>query len=220
MRGPILVVAPHALDEVLGCGGTIAAHAAAGDPVYCFILCGDGTGIDSKRREAAHAAAALLGSEPPQFGGFPENRSDTVALGTIVSLIEDVVRRVKPRTVYVSHGGNLNVDHQTASRATATALRPVPGGAVSRFFSYEIASSTDWAPPGFGAPFLPTHFVDISRTLDKKLQALKSYEFDMRPAPHARSMISIERLAGVRGNSVGVLAAEAFMVLRSITTIR
>lgn len=215
----VLIIAPHALDEVLGCGGTMAAHAAAGEPVHVLVLCGDGSGLDGKRREGAAFAAKLLGSEAPRFGGFPENKSDTIPIGSVVSLIEDVVRQVKPRTVYVSHGGNLNIDHQTAFRATATALRPVPGGTVARLFSYEILSSTDWAPPGFGAPFLPTHFVDIGQTIDKKMHALKGYEVDLRPEPHARSMASIERLARSRGNSVGLAAAEAFAVLRSIASI-
>jgi LmbE family N-acetylglucosaminyl deacetylase len=48
---PVLVIAPHGLDEVLGCGGTIARHAAAGRKVHVLILCGDGTGHDGKRRD-------------------------------------------------------------------------------------------------------------------------------------------------------------------------
>ena len=33
----ILVIAPHADDEVLGCGGTIAKHAHFGDSVHILI---------------------------------------------------------------------------------------------------------------------------------------------------------------------------------------
>jgi LmbE family N-acetylglucosaminyl deacetylase len=213
----ILIVAPHALDEVLGCGGTIALQAASGARVCILVLCGDGKNdLDANRRIAAGKAAALLGAEPPRFAGFPENQSDTVPLGRIVDSIERTVTELKPSTVYVSHGGNLNIDHQMAFRATATALRPVPGSSVTELFSYEIASSTDWAPPGMGDMFRPNRFVDIASVLPLKLEAIGLYAFDMRDEPHARSMKSLENLAYARGATVGIAAAEAFGVMRTI----
>lgn len=215
-NAPVLVVAPHGLDEVLGCGGAIALHSAAGRRVHVLVLCGDGTGLDGQRREAAVQAATLLGADPPRFAGFPENRSDTIGLGEVVGAVERTVAELKPGTVYVSHGGNLNIDHQTAFRATATALRPMPGGPVADFLTYEIPSSTDWAPPGFGEPFRPSRFVDIAPVLDKKLAALELYAFDMRPEPHARSIAAVANVARARGASVGLAAAEAFAVLRQI----
>ena len=213
---PVLVIAPHALDEVLGCAGVMALAAEAGRKVHVLVLCGDGTGTDGKRREAAGKAATLLGAEPPRFAGFPENKSDTVALGDVVSVIEKTVNELHPSTVYVSHGGNLNIDHQTAFRAAATALRPMPGSPVAEFLAYEIASSTDWAPPGFGEPFCPTCFIEITGALDRKMRALELYAFDMRPEPHARSVAALEMLARTRGATVGLVAAEAFAVLRMV----
>lgn len=211
---PVLIIAPHALDEVLGCGGVIALAAAEGRAVHVLILNGDGTGHDAARRKAAAEAAQILGAQAPYFCGFPENRSDTVPLSDIIAATERTLQEVRPGTVYVSHGGNLNIDHQTAFRAAATALRPVPGGPVSEFYGYEIASSTDWAPPGIGDGFRPTRFVEITATLQRKLEALAVYTFEMREEPHARSIKAIENLARLRGASVGVPAAEAFSVLR------
>jgi N-acetylglucosamine malate deacetylase 1 len=216
---PALVIAPHALDEVLGCGGVIALHATSGTPVHVLVLCGDGSGHDGKRRDAAAQAAKILGANAPRFAGFPENRSDTIPLGDMVTVIERTLNELKPATVYVSHGGNLNVDHQNAYRAAATALRPMPGSPVTAFYGYEIISSTDWAPPGFGDAFRPAHFVEITSVLERKLAALETYAFDMRPEPHARSIKAAETLARARGASVGVAAAEAFTVLRSIVRI-
>jgi LmbE family N-acetylglucosaminyl deacetylase len=214
--GSLLVVAPHALDEVLGCGGTICRKAAAGHTVHILVLCGDGSGHDGKRRVAAGQAAALLGAQPPRFAGFPENRSDTLPLGDVVAVIERTAAELQPASVYVSHGGNLNIDHQTAFRAAATALRPMPGSPVAEFCSYEIPSSTDWAPPGFGEAFRPTQFIDITAVLPRKIAALELYAFDMRAEPHARSIKAVENLAHARGASVGLAAAEAFAVMRSI----
>ena len=42
MRKTILVIAPHADDEVLGMGGTIARKVAEGDVVHVAVLTGQG----------------------------------------------------------------------------------------------------------------------------------------------------------------------------------
>mgnify|MGYP006111489635 CR=1 FL=1 len=49
-----------------------------------------------------------------------------------------------------------------------------------------------------------------------KLAALEAYASEMAPFPHARSMESVRALATLRGASVGLEAAEAFMVMREI----
>lgn len=212
----ILVIAPHGLDEALGCGGAMARHADCGDLVHVLILFGDGTGRDAARRAAAAKSAQILGARPPRFAGFPENRSDTLPLLEIIGAIERRASEVKPEVVYVSHGGNLNIDHQSAFRAAMTALRPVPGSSVRAIYAYEILSSTDWAPRGPGAPFFPTRFVDISGSLERKLAALAAYGDEMRPAPHARSMENTRALAAQRGATVGFAAGEAFEVVREL----
>ena len=210
----ILIIAPHCLDEVLGCGGTIAKYTDAGASVEIMILFGDGTGHDQQRRMASKDSAKILGSKPPHFAGFPENLSDTVPLTNLISKIEREVERIKPNVVFVSHIGNLHIDHQNAFKATATALRPVPGISVREFYSYETPSSTDWAPVSASPPFLPNRFIDISETFDHKKKALECYDFEMRPKYHARSFTAVNALATTRGAAIGVAAAEAFMIIR------
>jgi len=214
MTSSVLVIAPHCLDEALGCGGAMARHADSGDAVHVLILFGDGTGRDAARRTAALRAAQILGAKAPRFAGFPENRSDTVPVLEIVAAIEKCAAEVKPEIVYVTHGGNLNVDHLSAFRAAITALRPLPGSIVRAIYAYEILSSTDWAPDGFGEPFRPHRFVDISAQLERKIQALEAYGDEMRPAPHARSLQGVRALAAHRGGTAAFPAAEAYHVVR------
>ena len=38
MKKNILVIAPHADDEILGCGGSISKHIANGENVFILIL--------------------------------------------------------------------------------------------------------------------------------------------------------------------------------------
>ena len=78
---------------------------------------------------------------------------------------------------------------------------------------FEVASSTEWQIPN---TFSPNWFVDVSETLNLKLKALETYQSEMRPYPHARSIKAVEHLAHWRGASVGVEAAEGFVLGRKI----
>ena len=79
-----------------------------------------------------------------------------------------------------------------------------------------IPSSTEWRPAASAAAFNPDWFVDISRTLGKKLEALQAYEAELRLFPHPRSLKGVEVLARWRGATVGTEAAEAFMLGRKL----
>lgn len=219
----ILVVAAHPDDEVLGCGGTMARHAAAGDTVHVLFLADGETSRPpaaetasavAGREQAAQAAAAVLGAQAPRFAGLPDNRLDTVALLDVVQRVEAVVAETRPDTVYTHHSGDLNVDHRIAHQAVLTACRPLPGSPVTALYAFEVASSTEWASPRPEQAFLPTRFVDISGFLEVKLKALECYGEEMRPFPHARSLEGIEAQARLRGVGAGMEAAEAFVVVR------
>jgi LmbE family N-acetylglucosaminyl deacetylase len=212
-RGGVLIVTPHALDEVLGCGGVAALAATAGRRVDVLVVFGDGQGHDAKRRESAQAAADILGYGTPQYLGFTENRGDTLALGELVGPIETALNECKPHDVYVPFGNSLHADHKKTYQAAITAARPLPGSTTRALLAYEIISSTDWVPAADGA-FAPDSFVEITPVLAQKMDAIAAYDFEMRDEPHARSPQAVERLARVRGNTVGFAAAEAFMTLR------
>ena len=230
MSKQVLVVAAHPDDEVLGCGGTSAWHVARGDNVHVLIVAEGATSRGAERdttadaaalsalQDAARGAASALGTEPPLFGGLPDNRLDTVPLLDVVKLVEATAEAVKPQIVYTHHAGDLNVDHQVVARAVATAFRPLPGASARTIYSFETVSSTEWAigQSAASSVFQPTRFVDVSAHLDAKAAALECYAMEMRPFPHARSVEAIEALARVRGASVGLAAAEAFGVCREI----
>jgi LmbE family N-acetylglucosaminyl deacetylase len=227
----VLAVAAHPDDEILGCGGILARHADAGDDVHVLIVAEGATSRDDRRdaagrcdemaglRQAARAAAGVLGAHPPVFLGLPDNRLDQLALLDVVKAIEAVVAPLAPAVVYTHHGGDLNIDHRIVHQATLTACRPLPGSSVEAIFAFETLSSTEWASPASGDAFRPTRFVDISGQLERKLKALRCYAGEMRAFPHARSEDAIEALARVRGSSAGIEAAEALAVIRQVVKI-
>jgi LmbE family N-acetylglucosaminyl deacetylase len=229
MPQSILVVAAHPDDEVLGCGGTIARHADAGDLVRVLIVAEGATSRQGQRdraeaadeltglAQAAQTASTILGAVGVELMDLPDNRLDSLARLDLIKQIEKRIARDQPQVVYVHHAGDVNVDHRRLHEAVVTACRPIPGQPVRRLLSFEVASSTEWQPPGSAPPFHPNWFVDISSQWERKCLALEAYASEMRPWPHARSIESLEHLARWRGAQVGMEAAEAFCLLRQIT---
>ncbi|GIK39310.1 MAG: LmbE family protein [Chloroflexota bacterium] len=223
----VLVIAAHPDDEVLGCGGTIVRLAQAGHQVYIAIL---GEGITSRYTQRDHAdpallatlhnrsqqVADLLGAKELFMYNLPDNRFDTVPLLEIVKIIEELVESVTPQVIYTQHGGDLNIDHNLLYRATLTATRPMVGTSVKTVYAYEVASSTEWAFQRFSPVFHPNIFVDISQTLNLKLEAMRMYESEIRQFPHPRSAQALQAIAQRWGSVVGLEAAEAFELVREI----
>ena len=110
-NNPILVVAAHPDDEVLGCGGTIARLAREGHQVHIAIL-GEGCTSRYPQREdadnatiqALHACSQrvkeLLCAENIFSYDLPDNRFDTLPLLEVVKIIEDLIKNLRPETVY------------------------------------------------------------------------------------------------------------------------
>jgi LmbE family N-acetylglucosaminyl deacetylase len=200
----VLVVAAHADDETLGCGGTIARHVEEGDEVRLILLCGN-------RKEQAEALMRKFDLHGLHvFTDLDDQRFDSRDLLDLTRGLEAAIAPVEPQIVYTHHLGDLNLDHQITARAVLTACRPLPQSSVEEIYGFEVLSSTEWGLQ----PFQPARFVEIDWS--RKLEALQCYESEMRDHPHARSYDSALSLAELRGGQCGVPFAEAFTVYRQI----
>jgi LmbE family N-acetylglucosaminyl deacetylase len=223
----VLVVAAHPDDEVLGCGGTAARLAREGHSVYMAIL-GEGITSRHRQREAADPSALrnlrvcsqrvadLLGVKELSLHDLPDNRFDTLPLLDVIKVVEELIERWRPSAIYTHHGGDLNVDHQVVSRAVLTATRPVEGHPVRELYTFEIASSTEWAFQQAAPVFRPNVFVDIAGTLSIKVESMRQYESESRKFPHPRSPEALTAIAQRWGSVAGCKAAEVFEAVRLI----
>ncbi len=229
MSTTVAVVAAHPDDEVLGCGGTLARMANEGASVHVLLM-GDGEGsrashsgdpIDPRRiaarNAAAEAACRVLGCASVALLALPDNRLDGLELLDVIKHIEVFLQRYRPETLFTHHAGDVNVDHRVVHDAVVAACRPQPDYPLNELLFFEVPSSTEWRPAGSAQSFSPNWFVDISATLPKKLEALRSYETELRAFPHPRSLKAVTALAQWRGATVGVDAAEAFVLGRKLT---
>lgn len=209
----ILVVAAHPDDEVIGAGGTIAAHAARGDQVFIAILTegasvqfpGEDDKISLKKRQALDAAR-MLGAKKVFSGDFPDQRLDATPVLEVNRFVERVAREVEPHVIYTHHFADLNSDHRVAYEAAAVAARPFSLPSFERLLCYSVDTLTH---AGQGAQQFNV-YSDITETLEVKLKAMQIYETEVRAYPHPRSVEAMRYMALRNGAMVGLRAAEVF----------
>jgi len=225
----VLIIAAHPDDEVLGCGATIPKLVDRGAHVFIALL---SKGITSryinpkdvpadkiaKIKECANTAAQIMKAEDIVLYDFPDNRFDTVPLLDIVKTVDELIQKIKPKIIYTHHGGDLNIDHAITFKAVLTATRPMKGNLLKKLYSFEVASSTEWAFGRYYPIFRPNVFVDVNNTLKFKIEAMKCYQTEVKSFPHPRSTESIKAVAKKWGTTVGLHAAEAFELVWSIST--
>jgi LmbE family N-acetylglucosaminyl deacetylase len=217
------VVVAHPDDETLGAGGTIARLTALGSEVWVCIVCDGVTARHTetgRQRECAERACEVLGVTNVVFCELPDQRLDALDLIDVIRPIERCVNELRPETVLTQFKEDVNQDHRVVFAATMVATRPSPTTPVRTVMCFETASSTEWAAPFQGGVFAPNLFVDISATLDKKIQAMTmyadTYMSEVQPYPHPRSYEAIEVYAKRQGVVAGMEAAEPFMILRGV----
>lgn len=217
----VLVVATHADDEVLGCGGVMARHVDQGDTVHVAVVTrGDPAIFPPDYVETIfselHAAHQILGGSGVHLLNFPSPRLDTIPGYELADALRKLIFDLQAHLVYAPFQGDLHGDHQAVYQAALVATRPINGCPVRRVLCYETLSETDWASPFGNHTFTPNVFIDITSYLGRKLEAMQCYQTQLKPAPHSRSLQSLEALARLRGGTVSLEATEAFMLVREI----
>lgn len=220
--GKTLVIAPHPDDEVLGCGGTIARLADSGQEVHVAIVTRgyepafSAEGVEQVRGELAEAHK-ILGVAQCHFLDLPAAALDTLPGADINAAIGKLVQTISPDTLFLPFLGDVHRDHQLVFNAGLVAARPRGPDVPRRIYAYETLSETNWAAPGISETFAPNVFFDVSETIERKLNAFARFESQVKPFPDERSLKTIEALATVRGSTVYVASAEAFVLIREIS---
>jgi N-acetylglucosamine malate deacetylase 1 len=219
--GPVLIVAPHPDDEVLGCGGTIARLTEAGREVHVAIVTtGTPPRFSPEQAKTVRAEAAvshkMLGVAQTHWLDLPAAELDRVPHADLNAAIARVFAAVRPSTAFVPFVGDVHLDHQLVFRSCLVAARPRDDAAPARLLAYETLSETNWGAPGIDPAFAPTVFIDIAETLERKIAAFAAFASQCRDFPDERSPEAIRALAILRGATVHRRAAEAFILVRAI----
>ncbi|MFG2311541.1 PIG-L deacetylase family protein [Streptomyces sp. NPDC048566] len=152
--GPVVVVAAHPDDEVLGFGGTMAALIGAGATVHTVCLTfGEAShgplppheraGLGHRRHGELTAALSALGVLPaPVCAGLPDTGLDRVE-DAAVAVIGETLDAVGARLCVSPWERDLHSDHEAAGRAARRACRE----RSTPLWSYPVWM-WHWARPG------------------------------------------------------------------------
>ena len=218
----ILVVAPHADDESLGCGGTILRHISEGDEVHWLLVTGmsESSGFSEKqmktRQKEITKVHALYGFTDRHELNLPPAALETLAKGEIVSAVSNIIKKVKPEVVYTVYRNDAHSDHEIVFDAVMSSTKSFRYPFVKRVLVYETISETDFGMKPEDGGFRPNVFNNISAYLEEKLDILEIFESEMGEFPFPRSRKALSALAQLRGAQSNCQAAEAFMLIKEI----
>lgn len=222
MSRDVLFIAPHPDDETLGCGGTIYRHVEQGDRVHWLI-------VTEMSEERGFAAERIVSREKEieevkkkyNFTSMhklklPTTKLDEIGMSLIVERMGSVMLAVKPEVIYVPYPGDVHSDHKYVFDAAISCTKWFRYPFVKRVLAYETLSETEFGLNPDTNGFRPNVFVNITGYLDKKIEVMRIFRSEVGAFPFPRSEQTIRSLANLRGSTVGVEAAEAFMLLKEI----
>lgn len=222
----VLVVAPHADDEAMGCAGLLAKLSERDCEIHVLYMAVDGFhhyGIDRKttygeRVKEIESVTELLGCTYEIAYGNKDliEKLDTLPKRELVDYFEGVINDYRPDLLLLPYREDYDQDHVATFQTAFAAARPIAEAfgkyLVPHVMTYEM-TKLNWAAEPLPRPVA---YCDISRYLSVKFEAVKRYKTQLRPSPHIRSLESVSALASIRGKEIGVEYAEAFGVLRTM----
>jgi LmbE family N-acetylglucosaminyl deacetylase len=225
----ILGIFAHPDDSEFMVGGTAARWADEGaEIVYCIVTDGAAGSNDPHqdlaelvriRKAEQRAAAAVLGVREVLFLDYPD--------GTLQPTIElrreltRIIRQFKPdrvvcgdpTAVFYGDGYINHPDHRAAAEAALYAVFP---SAVTRPIFPELLAE-GYEPHQVKEVYIsgaaqPNIYIDISATLERKIEALRCHKSQLDPGDGAW----VREWAAETGKAAGLEYAEAFRVMRLI----
>ncbi len=223
-----MVVAAHPDDADFGPAATAARWIDAGS-VGRLVCCtsGDAGGTDpdqdplelaALRESEQAAAAAIIGYEGVAFLHQPDG-----ALANDLALREQLVREIRtfrpdavlctdPEVIFYRGGGVNHADHRAAGMAAVDAVYP----AARNPMAFPALARAGLEAHIVRRLYLfwsehPTAWVDVTATMDRKLDALRAHASQIRDPERLISWIG--EWAHEEGEAIGVAAGEAFRVI-------
>ena len=202
----ILAIGAHPDDIEFGCGGALIKYTQKGHRLFLLVMTGGGLGGSSSvRAQEQKASGKILGAEKIYWGGYEDTH--LVMDIDLISKIEAVIAEVKPDFIFCNFPDDTHQDHRHLAQAIMSATRY-----IRNVLFFEGPTTQN---------FNPQVFVDISDTLDDKVEALKTHRSQvMKTNIEDLSIVEVARSsANFRGIQGRVKYAEAFHSLRLFINI-
>ena len=205
----ILIVAPHADDEILGCGGYISQN--LDKDIHVIVVA---------NRDLSHTANIQDTQQLHKFFGityhllnYADERLDQVSSSDLIKDIENIYLEVKPDVVFIPFDGDISSDHTAVHKSAVIAFRKIQHTQAIECLCYEVPSSTTQG----SKPFFPnTYLVLNEANVQSKWDMMNIYQSEVKVYPNPRSQTGIETYARFRGMECNKLYAEAYISLYKI----
>lgn len=223
-----MVVVAHPDDADFGPAGTAARWIDEGSEGWLVCCTSGDAGADDWRQDPLELAATREAEQRDAariigYAGVSFLHQPDGALASDLALREQLVREIRtfrpdavlavdPETIFYSDGGVNHVDHRTAGLAAVDAVYP----AARNGMSFPWLARDGLEPHAVRRLLLfwsnrPNAVVDTTRTLDRKLSALRAHASQIRHPEQLEPRI--RAWSREEGEAAGVEAAEAFRMI-------
>lgn len=207
----ILAIGAHLDDIEIACGGTLAKAVEAGHTVKVLIMSKSGyTNKEGKLQRSDEVAVKegiealnTLGVQDIEILDFPTK--DIPFQSDVVNSIDVCMSNFNPDIIFTHHPFDTHQAHEGVAKATIAAARR-----KNTVFFYEPIT-----PSGRSyVPFKPSLYVDIEKSLDKKIASLRCHKSEYNKFGAEDWVEGVRCRCGFRGYEIGKKFAEAFEILR------
>lgn len=222
----MLIVSPHADDEMFGVGGTLLKNKCKKNVLLLLVTAGDVTfsSMDrfvsrEQRISEFRKSAQILTGNDAVILAYPkeicderklESRLDSIPIREVISRIDGVVDDFKPDTIVFPEPSH-HQDHKVVFNSCIAVMRNSAKHCIRTGIMYEEPGA-NW---GMNRSFTPNLFVDIEDTIKEKIRLFKEiYPSQFKEGRCSYSEEGIKRYASYRGMEVGYKFCEAFQILR------
>jgi LmbE family N-acetylglucosaminyl deacetylase len=198
----VLVIAPHADDEVIPCGGTLLRHRQLGNPTRVVFVTDSSAGLadaqaaqrlrDIRVKESEQVAQAMAFESVVRLD-LPDGqlvRHEAPLSERLMAQIRDF----QPDVIYCPFPGDGHADHQACALAVAHAT--VALGWKGEIHAFEVWT-TLW----------PNVMIDVSDQAEEKQRLIGLYASQMADRDYAAGTLGLNRFRGLQHR---VQYAEAF----------
>lgn len=210
----ILVIAPHADDEVLGCGGYLLHQKEQG--ANTTIVVGTIGGSDKRQDYATRLAefeSVCNELESAHIVLFDNKDAalDTVPAFDITSKLDEIIDDFRPDEVFINYR-SLHQDHIKMYDCALASMRLREGYAPKMVALYEYPFAVA-AIGSIGGGYM---YHDITDCIHSKVGLFEKYVSQIRQSPSPLNGEGIKALARMRGVECGVQYAEKFYIQKLV----
>ncbi|MBD5277483.1 MAG: hypothetical protein HDS30_07535 [Bacteroides sp.] len=206
----ILVIAPHADDEVLGVGGYLLHEKARGAEIMLVIGTIGGTDIRQDydvRMAEFNAVCERLGARGEVLFKNMDTLMDTLPAFEITSRLDRIVDSFRPDEIFINYR-SLHQDHIKLYECALASMRLREGYSPRLVALYEYPFATTQVGP-IGGGYM---YHDITDCIEEKVALFELYATQIRSTPSPLNREGVLALARIRGVECGREYAEKFYV--------